>query len=67
MQGRDGEHEPGAAGGPAGNAAPRRRGLRQALAGGWSGPADSSSVIPSPPRENKVFVEDDDGTGRATR
>jgi hypothetical protein len=31
MQGRDGEHEPGAAGGPAGNAAPRRRGLRQ----GW--------------------------------
>jgi S1-C subfamily serine protease len=34
-----------------------------AAAGGLSGPADSSSVIPSPPRENKVFVEDDDGTG----
>jgi S1-C subfamily serine protease len=34
-----------------------------AAAGGWSGPADASSVIPSPPRENKVFVEDDDGTG----
>ena len=34
-----------------------------AAAGGLSGPADASSVIPSPPRENKVFVEDDDGTG----
>jgi S1-C subfamily serine protease len=85
MQGRDSEHEPGAASGPAGKAAPSRGGLRQgwrlalgigaataavlvacaafAAAGGLSGPADSSSVIPSPPRENKVFVEDDDGTG----
>ncbi len=125
MQGRDSEHEPGAAsgaadsspagqsedpaapGGPAaesgtlpldetgadqavtdgttGKAAPRSGGLRQgrrlalgigaaagavlvafaafAAAGGLSGPADASSVIPSPPRENKVFVEDDDGTG----
>lgn len=34
-----------------------------AAAGGLSGPADASSVIPGPPRENKVFVEDDDGTG----
>jgi S1-C subfamily serine protease len=34
-----------------------------AAAGGLPGPADASSVIPSPPRENKVFVEDDDGTG----
>jgi len=34
-----------------------------AAAGGLSGPARASSVIPSPPRENKVFVEDDDGTG----
>jgi hypothetical protein len=34
-----------------------------AAAGGLSGPADASSVIPSPPRENKVFVEDDDGAG----
>ena len=34
-----------------------------AAAGGLSGPADASSAIPSPPRENKVFVEDDDGTG----
>ena len=125
MPGRDNEHEPGAASGPAGRspagrsedpaapggpaaesgtlpldetgadqavtdgttgpAAPRSGGLRQgrrlalgigaaatavlivfaafAAAGGLSGPADASSVIPSPPRENKVFVEDDDGTG----
>lgn len=34
-----------------------------AAAGGLSGPAHASSVIPSPPRQNKVFVEDDDGTG----
>ena len=34
-----------------------------AAAGGLSGPADAPSVIPSPPRENKVFVEDDEGTG----
>ncbi|MGH3068741.1 MAG: trypsin-like peptidase domain-containing protein, partial [Streptosporangiaceae bacterium] len=34
-----------------------------AAAGGLSGPAHVSSVIPSPPRHNKVFVEDDDGTG----
>ena len=32
-------------------------------AGGLSGPARPSSAIPSPPRENKTFVEDDDGTG----
>jgi S1-C subfamily serine protease len=125
MQGRDSEHEPGAASGPAGSspagrsedravpggpaaesgtlpldetgadqavtggttgqAGPRSGGLRQgrrlalgigaaasavlvafaafAAAGGLSGPADASSVIPSPPRENKVFVEDDEGTG----
>ncbi|HZC62224.1 MAG TPA: trypsin-like peptidase domain-containing protein [Streptosporangiaceae bacterium] len=125
MQGRDREHEPNAASGPAGRspaglsedqaapdgpaaesgtlpldetgadqavtdgttgpATPRSGGLRQgrrlalgigaaataalvafaafAAAGGLSGPPDASSVIPSPPRENKVFVEDDDGTG----
>jgi S1-C subfamily serine protease len=125
MQGRDSEHEPGAASGPAGGrpagrgedpaapggtaaesgtlpldetgadqavtdgttgqAAPRSGGLRQgrrlalgigaaasavllafaafAAAGGLSGPPDASSVIPSPPRENQVFVADDDGTG----
>ena len=125
MQGRDSEHEPNAASGPAGSspaglsedqaapdgpaaesgtlpldetgadqavtdgttgpATPCSGGLRQgrrlalgigaaataalvafaafAAAGGLSGPADASSVIPSPPRENKVFVEDDDGTG----
>jgi S1-C subfamily serine protease len=34
-----------------------------AVVGGLSGRADASSVIPSPPRENKVFVEDEDGTG----
>jgi S1-C subfamily serine protease len=34
-----------------------------AAVGGLSGPANASSVIPSPPRENKAFVEDDDGTG----
>ncbi len=34
-----------------------------AIAGGLPGPVHPSSVIPSPPRENKVFVEDDDGTG----
>jgi|HubBroStandDraft_2_1064218.scaffolds.fasta_scaffold209432_1 S1-C subfamily serine protease len=32
-------------------------------AGGLSGPARPSSAIPGPPRENKTFVEDDDGTG----
>jgi S1-C subfamily serine protease len=32
-------------------------------AGGLSGPARPSSAIPSPPRENKTFVEDNDGTG----
>ena len=34
-----------------------------AAAGGLSGAAQASSVIPSPPRQNKVFVADDDGTG----
>jgi S1-C subfamily serine protease len=34
-----------------------------AAAGGLSGPARGSSVIPSPPRANKMFVADDDGTG----
>jgi S1-C subfamily serine protease len=34
-----------------------------AAVGGLSGPAQASSVIPSPPRQNKTFVEDDDGTG----
>jgi S1-C subfamily serine protease len=32
-------------------------------AGGLSGSAQASAAIPSPPRANKVFVEDDDGTG----
>lgn len=32
-------------------------------AGGLSGSAQASSAIPSPPRANKVFVEDDNGTG----
>jgi S1-C subfamily serine protease len=32
-------------------------------AGGLSGPARPSSAVPGPPRENKTFVEDDDGTG----
>ena len=100
MQGRDGEHDPGAASGLAGStgpagttgpaastgpAGPGAGGLHQgrrlalgigaaaaavlvtfaafAAAGGLSGPADPSSVIPSPPRDNKVFVKDDDGTG----
>jgi S1-C subfamily serine protease len=36
---------------------------RRLAAGGLPGRADASSVIPSPPRENKAFVEDDDGTG----
>jgi hypothetical protein len=34
-----------------------------AAAGGLSGPVRPSSAIPSPPRENKTFVEDNDGTG----
>jgi S1-C subfamily serine protease len=34
-----------------------------AATGGLSGSAQASSVIPSPPRANKMFVEDDDGTG----
>jgi S1-C subfamily serine protease len=34
-----------------------------AAAGGLSGPARPSSAIPSPPRENKTFVEDNDGIG----
>jgi S1-C subfamily serine protease len=34
-----------------------------AAAGGLSGSAGASSVIPSPPRQNRVFVEDNDGTG----
>ena len=34
-----------------------------AVAGALSGPARPSSVIPAPPRANKVFVEDDNGTG----
>jgi S1-C subfamily serine protease len=32
-------------------------------AGGLSGSAQASSTIPSPPRANKMFVEDDNGTG----
>jgi S1-C subfamily serine protease len=32
-------------------------------AGGLSGSAQASSAIPSPPRANKMFVEDDNGTG----
>ena len=34
-----------------------------AAVGGLSGAAHASSVIPGPPRQNKVFVEDEDGTG----
>jgi S1-C subfamily serine protease len=34
-----------------------------AVAGGLSGSAQASSVIPSPPKQNKVFVEDEEGTG----
>lgn len=34
-----------------------------AAVGGLSRPASASSVIPSPPAKNKVFVPDDDGTG----
>jgi S1-C subfamily serine protease len=34
-----------------------------AATGGLSGSAQASSAIPSPPRANKMFVEDDDGTG----
>jgi len=34
-----------------------------AAAGGLSGSARPSSAIPSPPKENKTFVEDNDGTG----
>jgi S1-C subfamily serine protease len=34
-----------------------------AAVGGLSGSASASSVIPSPPAKNKVFVPDDDGTG----
>ena len=34
-----------------------------AAVGGLSGSASASSVIPSPPSKNKMFVEDDDGTG----
>jgi S1-C subfamily serine protease len=34
-----------------------------AATGGLSGSAAVSSAIPSPPRANKMFVEDDDGTG----
>jgi S1-C subfamily serine protease len=34
-----------------------------AAAGGLSGPARGSSVIPSPPPANKMFVADDNGTG----
>jgi S1-C subfamily serine protease len=34
-----------------------------AAAGGLSGQTHASSVIPSPPRQNTVFVEDEDGTG----
>ena len=34
-----------------------------AATGGLSSSAQASSAIPSPPRANKMFVEDDDGTG----
>ncbi len=34
-----------------------------AAVGGLSSSAQASSAIPSPPRANKMFVEDDDGTG----
>lgn len=34
-----------------------------AATGGLSGTAQASSAIPSPPRANKMFVEDDNGTG----
>jgi S1-C subfamily serine protease len=34
-----------------------------AMTGGLSGSASASSVIPSPPSKNKMFIEDDDGTG----
>ena len=34
-----------------------------AAVGGLSGSASASSVIPSPPSKNKVFVADEDGTG----
>jgi hypothetical protein len=34
-----------------------------AATGGLSSPAGASSTIPSPPRQNQVFVEDDEGTG----
>ncbi len=34
-----------------------------AAVSGLSGPASASSVIPSPPSRNKVFVADEDGTG----
>jgi S1-C subfamily serine protease len=75
----DGAAQEGAAqDGTAPGAGGRRYGLRLAMAvgaavivavaafaaaGGLSGPARPSSAIPSPPRENKTFVEDDDGTG----
>jgi S1-C subfamily serine protease len=34
-----------------------------AAVGGFSGSASASAVIPSPPSKNKMFIEDDDGTG----
>ncbi len=34
-----------------------------AVDGGLSGSASASSAIPSPPSKNKMFVEDDNGTG----
>ncbi len=34
-----------------------------AAVGGLSSSSQASSAIPSPPRANKMFVEDDDGTG----
>jgi S1-C subfamily serine protease len=34
-----------------------------AAVGGLSGSASASSVIPSPPSKNKMFIEDDNGTG----
>ena len=72
MAGRRQRARPGQPRGPApaqdapaqitGEAAPARS-AGESAAGGLSGPAQASSVIPRPPRQNKVFVEDDDGTG----
>jgi S1-C subfamily serine protease len=34
-----------------------------AAVGGFSGSASATSVIPSPPAKNRMFIEDDNGTG----